>query len=294
MPGGRGLWSNIIRVAKAQPLAAIGAIIVLALSVIAVFGPWIAPYSPLQSHGGDRLVGPSGKYLFGTDNLGRDQFSRLVIATRAALTIAIVSVLIGSIVGALIGLASGYWGGVRDLVIQRIMDALLAIPTLILALAMVTVLGPSDSNVGIAITVLTVPVANRLVRATTLSVKNEIYIEAAAALGASSWRIMGRHIAPNTLGPLIALVTNQIPSAIITAASLSFLGLGTPPPAPSWGTMLSVAVQQYARLGPWLAISTGGVIFVTVLSFTAIGDALGDLMDPRLRSARRYGPVPKI
>lgn len=285
-------WPRVSQLARAKPMGAIGALLVLILILLAIIGPWIAPYPPLLSVA-DRLLGPRWDHLFGTDHLGRDQFSRLLVGARPALTLAIVSVVAGAIAGAVVGLVSAFWGGLTDLLVQRLMDALMAMPTLILALALVAALGHTDKNVGLAIAVINFPIANRLIRGAALSLKEEMYVEAARATGASDWRIMGRHIAPNAMGPLLALVTNQVAAAIIIAASLSFLGIGAPPQAPAWGSMLNIAVTEYARLAPWLAISSGLVIFVTVLSFILVGDAARDLLDPRLRSGGGPGSPPR-
>lgn len=271
--------------AKAKPLGAFGAFVVFALLVIAIFESQIATNPPLHTNVAERLESPNSTYLFGTDEVGRDQFSRLVHATRPALFVAFGSVVGGVLLGGLVGLASGFWGGPFDLVAQRFMDGVMAMPALIMALALVASLGPSDLNVAIAIGFITIPYANRLVRATVLSLKEEVYVEAAKALGASDLRIMGRHITPNAMAPVLVLTTNQFAAALIIAASLSFLGVGSPPPAPSWGGMLNVGVTEFATLAPWLAVSTGVVIFVAILSFIMVGDAMRDLFDPRLRGA---------
>jgi ABC-type dipeptide/oligopeptide/nickel transport system permease subunit len=272
------------RLSKAKPLGALGVAIILGLLVISVFESQIAPSQPLKTNVGARLESPSSTNLLGTDEIGRDQFSRLVYATRPALLVAIGSVVAGVIAGGLVGLASGFWGGKFDLVVQRFMDGLMAMPALIMALALVAVLGPGDLNVALAIGFINIPFANRLVRATVLSLKEEVYVEAARAVGASDLRIMARHIAPNTMSSVLVLMTNQFAWALIVAASLSFLGIGSPPPMPSWGGMLNVGVTEFATMAPWLAISSATVIFVTILSFIMVGDAMRDLLDPRLRA----------
>jgi len=272
------------RLSKAKPLGALGVAIILGLLVISVFESQIAPSQPLKTNVGARLESPSSTNLLGTDEIGRDQFSRLVYATRPALLVAIGSVVAGVTVGGLVGLASGFWGGKFDLVVQRFMDGLMAMPALIMALALVAVLGPGDLNVALAIGFINIPFANRLVRATVLSLKEEVYVEAARAVGASDLRIMARHIAPNTMSSVLVLMTNQFAWALIVAASLSFLGIGSPPPMPSWGGMLNVGVTEFATMAPWLAISSATVIFVTILSFIMVGDAMRDLLDPRLRA----------
>ena len=285
VPGrARRFWTTAWWMARRKPLGAVGAVVILALVVIAIFDSEIARFPALKTNLSERLQSPNGTYLFGTDDLGRDQFSRLVLSTRGALFVAISSVVVGVFAGALVGLASAFWGGPTDLVTQRFMDGLMAMPALIMALALVAALGPGNVNVSIAIAVINIPIANRLVRATVLSIKEEVYVEAARALGASDWRIMARHITPNMGAPVLVLMTNQFASALVVAAALSFLGIGTPVPAPSWGGLLSVGVSRFATLAPWMAISAIIVIFVTILSFIMIGDAIRDLLDPRLRS----------
>ena len=283
--GARAWW-----LAKAKPLGAFGAFIIFALIVIAIFESQIATNPPIHTNVALRLESPNSTFLLGTDEVGRDQFSRLVHATRPALFIAFGSVVAGVVIGGLVGLASGFWGGPFDLIVQRFMDGVMAMPALIMALALVASLGPSNLNVAIAIGFINIPYANRLVRATVLSLKEEVYVEAAKAIGASDLRIMGRHITPNTMAPVLVLMTNQFAAALIIAASLSFLGVGSPPPAPSWGGMLNVGVTQFATLAPWLGVSTGVIIFVTILSFIMVGDAIRDVLDPRLR-AGGIGPV---
>ena len=282
---GRLQWmgTRTYQFARTSPAGALGAVMVLAMVVLAVFGPWIQPYGPLDTNFNDLFRRPSGDFLLGTDYLGRDQFSRLIAGARPAIFVSIASVLIGSILGGLIGTVSGFIGGWLDLTAQRIMDGLLSMPTLILALALVTVLGRGDVNVGIAIATINIPIANRLARAVTLSSKEETYVEAARAIGASSARIMFRHVGPNLIPPLLVVVTNRISFAIIIAAALSFLGVSDSPPTPSWGLMLSEGVDQYSTQAPWLVIGPAVFIFTTILGFTLLGDAGRDYLDPRMR-----------
>ena len=282
---GRLQWmgTRTYQFARTSPAGALGAVMVLAMVVLAVFGPWIQPYGPLDTNFNDLFRRPSGDFLLGTDYLGRDQLSRLISGARPAIFVSIASVLIGSILGGLIGTVSGFIGGWLDLTAQRIMDGLLSMPTLILALALVTVLGRGDVNVGIAIATINIPIANRLARAVTLSSKEETYVEAARAIGASSARIMFRHVGPNLIPPLLVVVTNRISFAIIIAAALSFLGVSDSPPTPSWGLMLSEGVDQYSTQAPWLVIGPAVFIFTTILGFTLLGDAGRDYLDPRMR-----------
>ena len=274
-----------VRFARLKPLAAVGSVIIFALLVIAIFDPWIATFPTLETHLTDRNQGPSATYILGTDNLGRDVFSRLVSSTKSMLFVSILSVVFGVSLGSVLGLVSAFFGGAVDLVVQRVMDGLQALPALIMALSVATALhGRADVNLSliIAIAVINVPYANRLVRSTVLSIREEVYIEAATALGASPLRIMVRHVTPNTLAPILVLMTNQFAWAIIVAATLAFLGLGPREPTPTWGLMLADGVENAER-GFWPPAITGSVVFITILSFIMIGDAIRDLMDPRLR-----------
>ena len=282
---GQAMW-----LARAKPLAAVGAVVVVALLLIAIFDPWIITFDTIETHLTDRNVSPNTTYILGTDQLGRDVFSRLVSSTKSALFVSILSVLIGVSIGSVIGLVSAFIGSKFDLFVQRLMDGLLALPALIMALALARALTSADANLAvvIAIAVINIPIANRLVRATVLTIREEVYIEAAKALGASPFRIMARHIAPNTMAPVLVLMTNQFAWAIIVAASLAYLGLGPGPPTPSWGLMLTDGVQ-YAQRSAWPAAITGVSIFITILSFIMIGDAIRDLMDPRLRAGAGPG-----
>ena len=282
---------GMVGFARLKPLGAIGSVVVVALLVIAIFESWIATFPTLETHLTDRNQGPSWEYLLGTDNLGRDVFSRLVSSTKSMLLVSVLSVVIGVSLGSALGLVSAFFGGAVDLVVQRVMDGLLALPALIMAMALAAALhGRADVNLAlvVAIGVINVPIANRLVRATVLSIREEVYIEAANALGASPLRIMVRHITPNTLAPILVLMTNQFAWAIIVAASLAFLGLGPAPPTPTWGLMLTDGIE-FAERNSWPAINTGLVVFVTILSFIMIGDAIRDLMDPRLRGSTGPG-----
>jgi peptide/nickel transport system permease protein len=260
--------------------AMLGLAIVLFFIVIALCAPLLAPYDPLQTSWSALRKPPSGAYWFGTDELGRDVLSRVIWGARASLLAGLVSVSISMAFGVPIGLVAGYVGGWVDGLISRFTDAMLAVPFLILAIALAAFLGPSLTNAMIAIGVSAMPVFIRLTRAQVLSVKVEDYIEAARAVGNPHWRIALRHILPNTLPPLIVQATLTIATAIIAEASLSFLGLGQQPPAPSWGSMLNTA-KNYVDNAPWMAIWPGVSIFLLVLSFNLLGDGLRDALDPR-------------
>ena len=260
--------------------AMLGLAIVLFFIVIAVFAPLIAPYDPVQTSWTAVRKAPSAAYWFGTDELGRDVLSRVIWGSRASLMAGLVSVCISMALGVPIGLLAGYMGGWVDGLISRFTDAMLAVPFLILAIALAAFLGPSLTNAMVAIGVSAMPVFIRLTRAQVLSVKVEDYVEAARAVGNPHWRIALRHILPNTLPPLIVQATLTIATAIIAEASLSFLGLGQQPPAPSWGSMLNTA-KDYIDNAPWMAIWPGLSIFLLVLSFNMLGDGLRDALDPR-------------
>ncbi len=260
--------------------AMVGLVLVVAFIVIAVFAPWVAPHDPLATSWSSVRKAPSDLYMLGTDELGRDVLSRVIWGARASLLAGVVSVCISLVIGVPIGLAAGYLGGWIDSLISRITDAMLACPFLILAIAFAAFLGPSLTNAMIAIGVSATPIFIRLTRAQVLSVKVEDYVEAARAIGNSHLRIALRHILPNVVAPLLVQATLAIAAAVIAEASLSFLGLGQQPPAPSWGSMLNTA-KNYVDHAPWMAIWPGLSIFLLVLSFNLLGDGLRDALDPR-------------
>ena len=260
--------------------AMLGLAIVLIFVLIAVFAPLIAPQDPLQTSWSAVRKAPSAQYLFGTDEIGRDVLSRVIWGARASLLAGLVSVSIAMALGVPIGLLAGYMGGWVDGVISRFTDAMLAVPFLILAIALAAFLGPSLTNAMLAIGVSATPVFIRLTRGQVLAVKVEDFVEAARAVGNPHWRIALRHILPNILPPLIVQATLAIAAAVIAEASLSFLGLGQQPPAPSWGSMLNTA-KNYVDNAPWMAIWPGMSIFLLVLSFNLLGDGLRDALDPK-------------
>jgi peptide/nickel transport system permease protein len=219
----------------------------------------------------------------GTDNLGRDICSRVIYGARLSMLVGGVATFFGTGIGALVALLTAYWGGTSDLIAQRLMDVLWAFPSLIIAIVIVAVLGRSTANLILAIAIVVIPSAARVVRSAVLVVKETEYVQAAHALGASQWRIMFRYVAPNCLAPYVIMATASLGGAIITEASLSFLGLGVPPPAPSWGRDLFGSAQKFAELAPWMPIMPGLAISVTVYGFNLFGDAVRDLLDPRLR-----------
>jgi len=262
--------------------AMLGLGVVAFFVLLAVLAPTIAPHDPLQTSWSEVRKAPTATHLFGTDEIGRDVASRVIWGARASLLAGLVSVCISLSLGVPIGLLAGYVGGWVDALISRITDAMLACPFLILAIALAAFLGPSLTNAMIAIGISATPVFIRLTRAQVLSVKVEDYVEAARAVGNSHLRIALRHILPNVVAPLIVQATLAVAAAVIAEASLSFLGLGQQPPAPSWGSMLNTA-KNYIDNAPWMAVWPGLSIFLLVLSFNLVGDGLRDALDPRHR-----------
>jgi len=273
---GRRAWRRLSR----RGSALFGLVVVVAFVIVAIAAPWIAPYDPVATSWGAIRKAPSAAHWFGTDELGRDVLSRVIFGARASLLAGVVSVLISLALGVPIGLAAGYIGSFTDGLISRLTDAMLATPFLILAIAFAAFLGPSLTNAMIAIGISATPIFIRLTRAQVLAVKVEDFVEAARAVGNPHWRIALRHVLPNVVPPLIVQATLAIAAAVIAEASLSFLGLGQQPPAPSWGSMLNTA-KNYIEQAPWMAIWPGLSIFVLVLSFNLLGDGLRDALDPR-------------
>jgi peptide/nickel transport system permease protein len=260
--------------------AMVGLGIVVFFVLVALLAPWISPYDPLATSWGAVRKAPSAAHLFGTDEIGRDVLARVIFGARASLMAGVISVCISLTLGVPIGLLAGYAGRWTDAIISRLTDAMLACPFLILAIALAAFLGPSLTNAMIAIGISATPIFIRLTRAQVLAVKVEDYVEAARALGNPHLRIALRHILPNIVPPLIVQATLAIAAAVIAEASLSFLGLGQQPPAPSWGSMLNTA-KNYVDNAPWMAIWPGLSIFMLVISFNLLGDGLRDALDPR-------------
>jgi peptide/nickel transport system permease protein len=277
-----GPWRRAWRRLKRRRGALIGLAVVLMFVALALFAPWLAPQDPIATSWGAIRKAPSVEHWFGTDEIGRDVFARVVWGTRASLLAGVVSVSISLLLGVPIGLAAGFLGGWVDSVISRVTDAFLACPFLILAIALAAFLGPSLTNAMIAIGVSATPIFVRLTRAQVLNITIEDYIEAARAVGNPPWRIALRHVLPNVTAPLIVQATLASAAAVIAEASLSFLGLGQQPPAPSWGSMLNTA-KNFIDNAPWMAIWPGLAIFLLVLSFNLLGDGLRDALDPRQR-----------
>lgn len=283
---GTGRWSRASRILKRYPLGALAFLLLLVMTVLALAAPIVSGgVDPYTLHSSELLQPPGHGRLMGTDDLGRDVWARILYGGRISLWVGFISVGISQVIGVLLGVVGAYARGWTDFAIQRVVDALFAFPTIILALAMVSVMGPGIVQVTIAIGIVTIPGVARVARATTLTVQGLPYSEAAVAMGAAPARVIFRHILPNIMAPLLVIATAGFGNAILAEASLSFLGLGTPPPLPSWGTMLSGNAQTYARSAPYLAIFPGIAISLAVFGFNLLGDALRDMFDPRLRGS---------
>ncbi|MFH1141545.1 MAG: ABC transporter permease [Chloroflexota bacterium] len=265
---------------RRNPLAATCAAILVITALVALFADVVAPHDPLAQDIPNRLKPPGGDFFLGTDNFGRDVFSRIVHGSQISLYVAVMSVLAGTVLGTSLGMASAYLGGWIDLVAQRVVDTLLGFPLLVLAVVMVVALGASTNTVVIALTVVLTPQMARLSRSRALSVREETYVIAARASGAGPLRIVLKHTLPHSLGPILAYATGWVGAALVAESALSFLGLGVPPPYPSWGGMLQEG-RQYLEVAPWLTVVPGLALSITVLSFALLGDALRDALDPR-------------
>jgi peptide/nickel transport system permease protein len=273
----------VLKFIRAKPLGAGGAIIIVALLLVGAFSGVLAPYDPYQADYGAQFARPSADHWLGTDEFGRDLMSRIMHGARIALFVGFSASFMGCTIGGLLGVVSAYLGGRVDLLLERLMDILLAFPQLILALAIASILGPAVQNVVIAIAIPIIPRAARVVRATALSVKENVYVEAVQALGAPQRRIVLRHIVPNVVAPYIIMLTAQLGGAILAEAALSYLGLGAAEPTPSWGLMLSGSALSYAQKAPWIAVFPGIAISLGVFGFNLFGDSLRDALDPKLR-----------
>jgi peptide/nickel transport system permease protein len=276
--------SGVIRFTRRQPLGAAGAVIIVVMILAAVLAPAISPYDPLETDFLAMLSPPSAQHWLGTDAFGRDLLSRLIYGSRTALLVGFASAFLGATCGALIGVSSAYFGGRVDLALQRVVDVFLAFPIIILALAVVAILGTGIGNVIMAITVPMVPNCARVVRSSALAVREMPYVEAARATGCGHGRIILRHMLPNVMAPYLIMLTAFVGQAILLEASLSFLGLGVAEPTPAWGLMLRGAAVEFAESAPWMAIFPGLAISLGVFAFNLFGDALRDALDPKLRT----------
>lgn len=279
----RPRWRETLSVLLQNRLAAAGLVVLLGLVAVAVLAGVLARYGINEQDVANRFAPPSADHWFGTDNLGRDIFSRVVMGSRVSLQVGAIAVGISLVAGTLLGLVSGYRGGWLDSTLMRTMDVLFAFPVVLLAIALVAVFGPSLRNTMIAIGVVFTPIFARVVRGSVLSVRENLYIRAVRSLGASDLRIVLRHILPNVAAPVIVQTSLSLAFAILLEAALSFLGVGVQPPQPAWGAMLSEA-QRYMAQGWWLSVFPGLAIFVTVMAFNLVGDGLRDALDPQQRS----------
>ena len=262
-----------------------GCLLIVLFVVMAIFSPWLSPYDPFAQNISLRLSPPGAKHWLGTDGYGRDILSRIIWGSRISITVGIFAVGIGAALGIMAGLISGFFGGAIDNVIMRVVDTLLVLPTILLALVIVAMLGPSIFNVMIAVGISNAPRFARIIRAEVLSVKKMDYVAAAFALGASHKRLILRHILPNTFASLLVLSTLRVAQAITTEASLSFLGLGAQPPTPTWGSMIADG-RVFLRTSPWIPIFPGIMIMLIVMGFNLFGDGLRDILDPKLRGSK--------
>lgn len=277
-----GLWKLLDTLTR-DKLGVVGLVIVVAAVIAAVFAPWIAPYDPLAMSSGNRLTGPSSVFLLGSDEAGRDLLSRAIYGARTSLTVSITVVVLAALIGVTLGLLSGYYKGLLDGVTMRLMDILFAFPTLLLALAVVATLGPEVPNLILALTIVFIPSFARITRGAALAVCAEPYVEAAHSVGVSNTRIIWKYVLPNAFAPIAVQFTISIANAILVEASLGYLGLGVPPPTPSWGGMLASG-KSFIELSMWPSVVPGMFIMLTVLGFNLLGDSLRDSLDPRLRA----------
>lgn len=284
---------KVLHFVRTKPLGAVGGVVVIGLMLTAIFAQQIAPYPYDAGKGTDRLKGPSLHHLFGTDNLGRDLFSRIVYGARVSIEVGFGAVLVGTGLATILGILSGYYGGLFDLLFQRIIDAWIAFPAIVLLACLVTVMtsrATSSTNsiiiVAVALGLIVAGGSSRVVRSAVIGIRDMPYMEAARCAGCNNRRIITRYVLPNVLAPIIILATVQLGGAILAESTLSFLGFGVKPPMPAWGSMLAGTGRQYFLIAPWLAIWPGLAISLAVFGFNMLGDALRDVLDPRLRGSR--------
>ena len=275
--------AGIIGFCRRQPLGTVGLVLVLVMAVAGLSAEWIAPYNPTSNDFAAMTEPPSWAHLMGTDQFGRDLFSRIVFGARTALIVGFSCAIVGGVAGLVLGVASAYFGGRLDLVLQRVMDVVMAFPLIIMALAVIAIFGSGVYNVIVAITIPLIPRCARVVRSSALAIREVPYIDAARACGFGHTRIILRHMVPNVLAPFLIMLTAFVGQAILAEASLSYLGLGVQEPTAAWGLMLQGGAEEYASTAPWIAIFPGLAIALTVFGFSLFGDALRDALDPRLR-----------
>lgn len=277
------LLRGTLRFFRTKPLGAAGGVIVLLFVLMALFAEFLTPFDPLRTNYDAMMAAPSLTHWFGTDDFGRDILSRIIYGSRTAMTIGLISSSVGSILGLVIGVASAYFGGKTDMIVQRLLDVFISFPLIILALSIVTIFGTGIGPVILAITVPMVPRCARVVRSSALSLRKVPYVDAARAMGFRHWRIILRHMLPNVMAPFLIMWTAFMGQAVLLEASLSFLGLGVQEPVPAWGLMLKGGAEQYAESAPWMPIFPGMAITLSVFAFNLFGDSLRDVLDPKLR-----------
>jgi peptide/nickel transport system permease protein len=276
----------VVRLAREKPLGAVGAAIFLIFLFCGIFADFLAPYGMNQISPINRLKPPSWKFPFGTDNLGRDMLSRCLYGAQLSVIIGFCAAGLATFVSIAIGIVSGYLGGKLDLITQRFVDAWMSFPDLIILIVVVSVVGPGMPQIIVTLGLLLGIGGSRIIRSAVVSVRENMYVHAAQSMGASTWRILWRHILPNVMPPIIVLFTTRVGTVILAESGLSFLGLGVPPPAPTWGGMLSGNGRTYMFQGPWLALAPGLCLTIVVYTTNVFGDALRDLLDPRMRGSR--------
>ena len=277
---------GVIRLFREKPLGAIGAVIVLVFLVCGVFADWLAPFGINQISPVNRLKPPSGRFWFGTDHLGRDMFSRILYGARLSVIIGLSGATLATFISLTLGVVSGYFGGKIDMIVQRLVDAWMSFPELIILIVVVSVVGPGMFQV-IGILGLTFGIGgSRIIRGAVVSVRENMYIHATQSMGASTTRVLLRHILPNIMAPVLVLFSTRVGAVILVESGLSFLGFGVPPPAPTWGGMLSGTGRTYMYMAPWLALAPGLCLTLVVYGINVLGDALRDLLDPRMRGSR--------
>ena len=274
------------RLWRDKPLGTVGGIVLLLFLVVGIFAPWIAPYDFNEIAPIDRMQSPSWAHWFGTDNLGRDVLSRCIFGAQLSVIIGCSAAALATLISGVIGIVSGYFGGKVDMAVQRFVDAWMSFPDLIVLIVVVSVLGPGMPQIIFTLGLLLGIGGSRIVRSAVVSVREHMYVHAAQSIGAGTLRILWRHVLPNVLPPIIVLFTTRVGSVILAESGLSFLGLGVPPPAPTWGSMLSGSGRTYMFQGPWLALAPGLCLTAVVYATNVFGDALRDLLDPRMRGTR--------
>ena len=282
-PAKRSLLRASREFCRRQPLGTLGMVLVLIIAVAGIGADWFAPYSPTANDFTAMTEAPSWTHLLGTDQLGRDIYSRILFGARTALIVGYVSAIVGGLTGLVLGVASAYFGGLIDMLMMRVMDIMMAFPLIIMALAIVSIFGTGVHNVIVAITIPLVPRCARVVRSSALAIREIPYVDAARACGFGHSRIILRHMAPNVMAPFLIMLTAFVGQAILAEASLSYLGLGVQEPVPAWGLMLQGGAEEYATTAPWIAVFPGLAIMLTVFGFNLFGDALRDALDPKLR-----------